>query len=178
MKFTRRHALMFGSALLPISNAARAQSLPFRATRARAASARLRGHRGETLDWRADIIEARRRAFVGFTYVGCATQCPASDLLLQQVDAAAAPEIALYTLTLSPLTDDWRRMATKAEDMSATARWTWLSGEPREVYALLEALEVAAGTLESHGQALLRVGFGRCERVDDLPSLERVLASA
>ena len=151
--------------------------MPFRPVRRRVPDVVLQSHRRETLRWRADIVGGSRRAIVGVTFLGCQSQCPPSDVLFSQLDMRAPPHIDLYTLTLSPLTDDWRLLARRADDFKASPRWRWLTGEPRDVYAVLDSLDIDFSNLDRHGQMVLRAGGGQAERLDALPDADSLLRS-
>lgn len=150
-------------------------SAPFRPYRRPTPETALDAHDGTRLRWRADVVGGRRRGVVAFIYLGCASQCPPVLATLQALDARASPDIDLYTLTLSPLSDDVRLMGRQARDMGASPRWRWLTGEPGVVHALLDALDVSYADLGTHEQTLFRVGRGNCDRLDGLPGADDLI---
>lgn len=167
---TRRALLLgCGAATFMAAGCATAAPLPFQPVRRRTPDVTLTSHRREQLRWLGDIVQGPRAGLIGLTFLGCVSQCPPSDVLFQQLDAQAPADIDLYTLTIDPLADDWRRLRRKAEEMGSSPRWRWLTGEAREVFALLDALDVAYGNLDWHGQVILRAGAGRLARLDTLP---------
>lgn len=166
---SRRGLLFATGAVALVTRTARAAPLPFQPVRRRTPDVTLTSHRREQLRWVTDIVQAPRTSIVGLTFLGCVSQCPPSDVLFQQLDAQAPSGIDLFTLTIDPLADDWRRLRRKAEDMGSSSRWRWLTGEAREVFALLDALDVSYANLDWHGQLVLRAGAGKLARLDTLP---------
>lgn len=173
MTATTRRALLCGAGALfaarDFRTRAHAAAAPFRPFQRKTPETTLDAHDGARLRWRADLVESERLGVVGFIYLGCASQCPPTLATFAALDAQAPPQVRLFTLTLSPLSDDVRLMARQAREMSASPRWRFLTGEPDAVHALLDALRVGVDDLADHDQSLMRVGRGRIDRLEGLP---------
>jgi protein SCO1/2 len=119
---------------------------------------------GKELRFREDVI-GPGPAIVSFTYMGCQSVCPVSDLVMNAVEGAlgraarGAPR--LVTLTIDPLNDTRERLAARAAEIGSGPARVWLTGDYREVYEVLEGLGIQFGSLEEHEAFFLVIGQGR-----------------
>ena len=172
-----RRSLLAAGAALFVPASLEAQTLPTQRIRRRAPDVVLESHRREMLRWRRDIVESSRTSVVGLSFVGCTSQCPALDVIFQLLDTQALPSIDLYTLTLTPLANDWRVLAGRAEELGSSPRWRWLTGKPEDVYTVLDALDTSYSDPNSHSQTVILTGRNRYDRID-APSPERLPSAA
>lgn len=100
---------------------------------------------------------------ISFTYSGCRSVCPVSDLVMDQFATAAADagfDVALITITLDPLNDTPEVLAAHRDKagLPDLPRWRWLTGEARNVWAVLDRLGIGFGALDDHASFFLVVG--------------------
>lgn len=118
----------------------------------------------------ADLL-ATRPAVLSFTFIACSSLCPPSDLVMDGLAAELAADgrdVRLITITLDPLTDTPDQLALKRKQHAAGR--LFLTGAPRDVWAVLDGLGVQATTDQDHDVAFLVVSAsGR--RVHPVPGL-------
>jgi cytochrome oxidase Cu insertion factor (SCO1/SenC/PrrC family) len=117
--------------------------------------------KGASVRFVRDVI-ARKATVISFTYLGCAAQCPAIDLTIDEVVGrlgGGAPDAPQFvTLTIDPFNDRPDRLAERADAMHPARRF--LSGEPLEVVTVLDALGMTFGRIEDHELVVLVVARG------------------
>lgn len=118
--------------------------------------------RREKLRFVDDLI-AKGPVLLSFTYTGCQTICPPSDITMEAVadrlDQSGMGNVKLVTLTLDPLTDTPETLLTKrALDMNP--RRMFLTGEQQDVWAVLDGLGITFGDLDQHDIAFFAIGAG------------------
>lgn len=107
---------------------------------------------GRTVRFRRDVL-GQGVTLVTFTYRGCVTLCPLSDVIAEHVEAllekAGAGDVRIVTLTLDP-SGDPVELRRHAEQIGMSPRRMLLSGDLRETAPLLDGLGAPFGTLENH----------------------------
>lgn len=117
---------------------------------------------GEKVAFGPDLFAAPATV-ISFTFTGCRSICPVSDLVMDQlakVSAEAGFDVALITITLDPLNDTPEVLAAhrEAAGLSHLWRWRWLTGEARNVWSVLDRLGMRFSTLDDHASFFLVIG--------------------
>jgi protein SCO1 len=102
----------------------------------------------------ADTIDSRDITVVSFAFSGCSTICPLS-LAAMQALASKTSGYNLVTLAVDPFNDQPATFAEFAGAFSPGANWSWLTGDPRAVFASLEGLSYRFGELNAHPPVFL-----------------------
>lgn len=102
---------------------------------------------------------------VSFTFSGCQSICPLSDVIMNDLASAAATadvEVALVTITLDPINDTPEVLTAHRQKYGFPARteWRWLTGHPNAVFNVLDRLGMRAGSLADHPSFFVIVGRG------------------
>ena len=99
-------------------------------------------------------IMSGRPALVSFTFLGCRSQCPASDVYLNtlaiKLGERSRHDLRLVTLTLDPLGDQPEHLAKAQSDGWFHASRTLLTGAWDDVDAILQGFGMRAGADERH----------------------------
>ncbi|AWI91958.1 hypothetical protein C0214_27115 (plasmid) [Methylobacterium sp. DM1] len=110
----------------------------------------------------SDIL-ARGPVLLSFTFTGCTAFCPAADVVMDDVAERLKGRnpggVRLITLTLDPLTDTPEQLRRERAASLHPDR-TFLTGQPDDVWAILDGLGVEAGTRQDHDLAFLLIGRG------------------
>lgn len=119
---------------------------------------------GEAVTFSSALFEAPATV-ISFTFSGCQSICPMSDVAMNDLAVAArdaGAEVALVTITLDPVNDTTEALVAHREKYGfpETANWRWLTGEPQAVFNVLDRLGMRTGLLESHPSFFLVVGRG------------------
>ncbi len=119
--------------------------------------------------WLVDDTRARRRfrgevvgqrpTIVSFTYSACGATCPISDLVMGAAEDLLARsgrrDVLLATLTLDPLTDTPERLRAHAARVGAGPLRRFYTGNPADVFAVLDGLGIRFGPIEDHATFFL-----------------------
>ena len=138
----------------------------------------LTDHRGRPMKFLTDLVERPGVSIVSFVYTGCQSYCPPASLIMQLVDGQADPAMRLASVTIDPLGDRPEVLAVRAEEMGASERWSWLTGEPAAVFDLLDRVGIGFGRIEEHDVVFLVAGGGRMLRFRSLPDPDQLLCAA
>lgn len=108
-------------------------------------------------------ILARGPVLVSFTFTGCTAFCPAADVVMDDVAERLKRRnpggVRLITLTLDPLTDTPEQLRRERAAFLHPDR-TFLTGQPDDVWAVLDGLGVEGGSRQDHDLAFLLIGRG------------------
>lgn len=163
---------LLGAAGLCLPRRARAEAVPA----ARMSDVPLRARDGRSVRWRSDVLRDHI-AVVNFVYTTCASLCPPMSATLasfqQRLLQARDDRVVLVSLSVDPLTDTPQRLDAFARAFDPGPRWWWLTGEPRTVFGLLEALDAqTGGDPQTHAPVWLvgGVGHGPWRRLVGLPT--------
>jgi len=135
---------------------------------------------GKTHRFVRDIIR-RGPTVVSFTYLGCASICPAVDLTIDEavrkLAESAGPQPHFLTITIDPINDTPSKLAERAQAMERTRRF--VSGEPLDVISVLDGLGMQFDRIEDHALFVLAIGEGgrKVEKASGLASAEQVAAA-
>jgi protein SCO1/2 len=101
-------------------------------------------------------------AVISFTFTGCRALCPASDLVMNALEALLAAkkrrEVRLVTLTIDPGSDTPDKLAAYATQVDSGPRRLWLTGDLGEMGEVLDGLGMPAGSLDAHEFFFVVVG--------------------
>ncbi|WP_119154250.1 SCO family protein [Caldimonas tepidiphila] len=139
--------------------------------------ARLLDQDGRTLELRRDVIGGHI-VLVDFVYTSCTTVCPVLSALLGALQERLGPDVRLVSITVDPLRDTPARLKAHAATHRAGPAWTWLTGAPGTIDAVLRGFGAAASEPARH-PAMVLVGDGRSgrwTRFTGLPDPQRLLA--
>jgi len=106
-----------------------------------------------------DAVSGDEVTVVSFTFTGCRSICPVSDLIMSAVDRSPG-EFRIATLTIDPIGDTPETLAKHAQDLGASARWHFYSGDPRNVLDVTASLGMDAPSLADHPTFFLVIGPG------------------
>lgn len=137
---------------------------------------------GRQVDLRV-LLAQSRPTIVSFTYLGCRTICPTSDLVMDQVDSLmdlGADDVQLVTLTIDPANDTPPLLRKRALELGSTDRRVWLTGELPQVYRALDDLGIQFGKVEEHDAlfVIFRSGGRVVQRVNGIPDPALLLKAA
>jgi protein SCO1 len=143
----------------------------------------LREVNGRDVRFRELVRRGGGPVLISFTYTGCQSLCPVSDLIMAGVEAemAGTPGVTvrLVTLSIDPFNDSVSILAKRASEIDPTSKRYWLTGEPGAVFATLEGLGYTFGKMEDHSAAFLVVSPSlSVRRVTGQPDPKRLLALA
>ena len=131
------------------------------------------------------LVAGARPTIVSFTYLGCRSICPTSDLVMDQIarlleEKHGQGAVQLLTLTIDPFNDTPELLAKRASELGSSARRHWLSGRPDQVFGALDGLGMEFGRIDEHGTFFVVVrDQGRfMQRVNGLPDPSLLLALA
>ena len=118
---------------------------------------------GRELRFSAELFEADA-TIVSFTFTGCESVCPVSDLVMEGLAmrvSASGREIGLLTFTIDPLGDNEDVLEMHRQGVGGAANRTWITGDPRNVWRVLDKLGMpAGGDLAEHPAFYLAVSRG------------------
>ena len=119
---------------------------------------------------------------VSFTFAGCTSICPVSDLIMSALDRAPG-DFRLATLTVDPLGDTPELLARHAKELEASPRWRFYTGDPNNVFDVLSALGMDVRSLTDHPSFFLVIGpatrsVKRLETSASSDDLRRAIAAA
>lgn len=119
---------------------------------------------------------------VSFTYTGCRSICPVSDLIMSALDRMPG-DFRIATLTIDPIGDTPETLARHAEALGASPRWRFYSGDPGKVLDVVSALGMDPRSLTDHPSFFLVIGPGmrsvtRLEISASSDDLRRAIAAA
>ena len=123
-------------------------------------------------------LAAQQPLVMTFAYTTCESICPLGNAVMAEIDAATGTGVTLLTITIDPATDTPSRMARAAAEFDASPRWLWLTGDPRDIRRVLDAVDAPAGPIELHDPIFVvtdRDGR-RFRRTTALPRAEEILA--
>lgn len=124
---------------------------------------------------------AKQPILLSFTFTGCVQLCPPSDVIMdvvaQRLGKDGLQHLKLVTLTLDPLTDSPEHLRRERADQMHRDR-IFLSGEPANVWSVLEGLRVQPGPNQDHDIQFLLIGTGGRDvrTVAGLPEPEDLIA--
>ncbi len=124
---------------------------------------------------------AKQPILLSFTFTGCVQLCPPSDVIMdvvaQRLGKDRLQRLKLVTLTLDPLTDSPEHLRRERADQMHRDR-IFLSGEPANVWSVLEGLRVQPGPNQDHDIQFLLIGTGGRDvrTVAGLPEPEDLIA--
>ncbi|MHA6644091.1 SCO family protein [Mesorhizobium sp. A623] len=91
---------------------------------------------------------------INFNYTTCESICPVGNALMQMVDqhapASFAKPVKLLSITIDPRRDTQEVMSKTASEFGPSSRWLWLTGEPRDVDAVLRSAGASTPNIELH----------------------------
>lgn len=112
---------------------------------------------------KSDVI-GDRIVVLDFVYTSCTTVCPVLSALMAQVqgslDAKAAEEVRLVTISVDPARDSPQKMKEYAGRYGAKPGWVWLTGPTGRVNEVLKGFGAYAPNFEDHPPLVL-VGDAR-----------------
>lgn len=175
------HIAVFAIGMWSIPTACSAQ--PIEAVKVEFVDAVLREINGKEVRFRELVRRGGGPVLISFTYTGCQSLCPVSDLIMAGVEAAMASTpgaaVRLVTLSIDPFNDNVAILAKRAVEIDPTSKRHWLTGEPAAVFATLEGLGYTFGKIEDHSAAFLVVSPSlRVRRVTGQPDPKRLLELA
>lgn len=94
---------------------------------------------------------------VSFTFTGCTSICPVSDLIMSAVDRAPG-DFRIATLTIDPIGDTPETLSRHARELSASGRWRFYTGDPRSVLDVTASLGMDTRSLVDHPAFFLVIG--------------------
>ncbi|MGE0698420.1 MAG: SCO family protein [Hyphomicrobiaceae bacterium] len=163
---------------------ATAQRAPAPASAMTVAGVELVDTLGQKVDLRG-VVTGATPSVISFTYLGCRSICPTSDLVMDQVarlleESPGQGDVQLLTLTIDPFNDTPELLARRAVEIGSSIRRRWLSGEPEQVFGALDGLGMQFGRLDEHGAFFVVVrDQGRTlQRVNGVPDPSLLLAFA
>ncbi len=118
---------------------------------------------------------------IDFVYTSCTTFCPVASSIMDRVrvrlDERLGRDVVLASITVDPLRDTPQRLAAYASRFTPSESWHWLTGEKRNVDAVLKGFGAYSPNFEDH-PALVLVGHPRSGvwmRLNGLPDAELIL---
>ncbi|WP_416193136.1 SCO family protein [Nitrobacter sp. TKz-YC01] len=136
---------------------------------------------GVEVNFVSDLI-AKQPILLSFTFTGCVQLCPPSDVIMdvvaQRMEKDGLQRLKLVTLTLDPLTDTPEHLRRERADQMHRDR-IFLSGDPTNVWSVLEGLRVQPGPNQDHDIQFLLIGTGGRDvrTVAGLPEPEDLIAA-
>jgi protein SCO1/2 len=108
--------------------------------------------------FRGEVV-GQRPIILSFTYSACGATCPISDLVMGAAEDLLARsgrrDVLLATLTLDPLTDTPERLRAHAARVGAGPLRRFYTGNPADVFAVLDGLGIRFGPIEDHATFFL-----------------------
>lgn len=123
-----------------------------------------------------------RIVVMDFVFTTCTTVCPVLSAIFTGVQGklgdALAHDVRLVSVSIDPVRDTPARLKAYGERHRSGPGWTWLTGKPGDVKALLEAAGTYTPDYQNHAPTIL-VGDARTHRwfrFVGFPSQERIVA--
>jgi protein SCO1/2 len=127
------------------------------------------------------LVRSSRRTILSFTYSGCSTVCPVSDVIMAQVEKLTrkrpAADVRLVTITIDPANDTPHKLARHAARLGSDPRRIWLTGDFVSVRSVLDGLGMQFGSLDEHGSFFLLIAprSNKVLRMRGQPSPQRLV---
>lgn len=121
---------------------------------------------------------------ISFIYTECDDTCGMIRGVMQLVDqdlrAVDAPQLKLVVISVDPWRDTPEILAEQANEMEATDNWDWVVASTGDTPALLSALGMQSGPLESHEAVYLLgdLATGKFLRVSGVPDPDMLIQRA
>ncbi len=135
----------------------------------------------ERVKFASDVL-GDKLAAVTFFYSSCTTTCPITNAIFAQLQSRLGErldrDVQLVSLTVDPVTDTPRRLASFSAKFQRKPGWTWLTGEKQNVDRVLEGLGAYSADYSLHPVMVL-VGdprSGRWSRLFGFPDPEAIVA--
>ena len=135
----------------------------------------------ERVKFASDVLGDKLVA-VTFFYSSCTTTCPITNAIFAQLQSRLGErlgrEVQLVSLTVDPVTDTPRRLASFSAKFQRKPGWTWLTGEKQDVDRVLEGLGAYSPDYSLH-PVMVMVGDPRSRRWSRLfgfPKPEAIVA--
>ncbi|HMQ58037.1 MAG TPA: SCO family protein [Rhizobiaceae bacterium] len=140
---------------------------------------------GEAVKFSSELFDAPATV-ISFTFTGCRSICPVSDLVMSHVADMAdetGADVALLTFTIDPLTDSPAVLAAHREryGFKDDKNWRWITGEPGDVWNVLDRLGMETGALDDHESFFIVAGKNATEAIslwESTTTAETILAAA
>ncbi|MFN0191405.1 MAG: SCO family protein [Aestuariivirga sp.] len=113
---------------------------------------------GKKLVFYDDVIKGRI-VVVSFIYTTCRDMCPLVTARLVRMQSLLAPDIAeklsFVAISVDPETDTPQRLAEYADTMGATLRWTFLTGQKKDIDVIRHKLGERSAKPSEHRMEVL-----------------------
>lgn len=99
------------------------------------------------------LLEGPTPTLVNFIYTSCTTICPVLTATFAHLDSAAPQDVARVrrvSISIDPEVDRPPRLKAYAEQQKAGPNWTFLTGTPEQIVAILQAFGAYTGSKMSH----------------------------
>ena len=125
-----------------------------------------------------------RIVVIDFVYTSCTTFCPVASSIMDRVrdrlGERLGRDVVLVSITVDPVRDTPQRLAAYASRFVSSESWHWLTGDKRNVDAVLKGFGAYSPNFEDH-PALVLVGHPRSAvwtRLNGLPDPDLILSQA
>lgn len=136
---------------------------------------------GKARRMKSDVV-GDRIVVVDFIYTTCTTICPVISATFADVQKrlgdSVGRDVGLVSISVDPARDTPAALKEYGEKVGARAGWTWLTGNPQDVNAVLKGLGAYVASPEQHPSMVL-VGDGRTgqwTRFFGFPSAAQIVA--
>lgn len=120
---------------------------------------------GHRLKFQKDLVQGHTVA-INFIYTDCTSICPMLTASLAAVQDQLAEQfgrdIFFISISLDPQHDTAEKLATFASQFGVKSGWSFVTGNPQEISALLKALNANVAAREDH-TALALIGNGHVQ---------------
>ncbi len=117
--------------------------------------------RMELIDQNAQPRDLTEGAIVviNFNYTLCGSICPMGNDVMAQVDdmieRVGETPVKLLSITIDPTRDTPLLLNEAAATFEASAKWSWLTGDPHDIASLLQAVDADVVNIELHDPIFL-----------------------
>ncbi len=119
---------------------------------------------------------------INFNYTMCHSICPMGNDVMAQVDDmienVGDTPVKLLSITIDPTNDTPLLLNEAAQTFEASAKWSWLTGDPHDIASLLQAVDADVVNIELHDPIFLvgDAARGVFYRSLALPTADQIVA--
>lgn len=110
---------------------------------------------GRTVKFYGELVKGRKVA-INFIFTGCSSICTPQTAIFRELQKRSRDkDLTLISVSVDPLNDRPEVLRRYAEKFNAESGWTFVTGAPQNIEALLKSLGVFAADRNEHAPTVL-----------------------